>query len=244
MTAPVLIAGFHRSGTSAVARGLHAAGLHLGDRLLGAEPANPYGHFEDEAAIALHDGLLAAADLTWKSLDRVTDRTRMAEPIAHYVAERERSAGDRPWGVKDPRLCLFLPEWIEAVPGASIVFVVRSPGAVVDSLHRRHVRRHVDSGGIDPSDLDFWRVPDLGLKLWLHYHQEALPTLRGSAVRILNYGNADLDPQVADLSKTLGLPNVPLAVDPGLGQAAETWVIDEALIAEAQSVWHELIALS
>lgn len=243
MMGPVLIAGFHRSGTSAVARGLHAAGLHLGDQLLGAEPANPYGHFEDEQAIALHDGLLDDAGLTWKSLERVADRSAIVETIANYATARARSAGGTPWGVKDPRLCLFLDEWVHAVPNASIVFVVRSPGAVVDSLHRRHVARHVDSGGIDPSDLDFWRIPDLGLKLWLHYHREALPTLRAIGTPILTYPSADLDARVTELSTALGLPDTPVGIDRALGQPANSWVIDDALIDEAQSVWEELVAL-
>lgn len=244
MTGPVLIAGFHRSGTSAVARGLHAAGLHLGDQLLGAEPANPYGHFEDEKVIALHDGVLDGAGLTWKSLERVADRSAIVETIANYAAERARNAADSPWGVKDPRLCLFLDEWIQAAPTASVVFVVRSPGAVVDSLHRRHVRRHVDSGGIDPSDLDFWRIPDLGLKLWLHYHREALPTLRTSGAPILRYPSTDLDARVTELSAALGLPGAPVAIDRDLGQPSDSWVIDDALIDEAQSVWNELMDLA
>ncbi len=244
MTGPVLIAGFHRSGTSAVARGLHGAGLHLGDQLLGAEAANPYGHFEDERVIALHDELLAVEGLTWKSLERLQDRSPVVRAIASYAQERSLVQGNDNWGVKDPRLCLFLREWLEAVPSASVIFVLRQPGSAVDSLHRRHVRRHVDSGAIDPSDLDFWRIPDLGLRLWLHYHREALPMLRTARADVVVYGADDLDTRIQEVARALGLPSAPLAVDPGLGNPADSWVIDEMLIDQAQALWAELYDLS
>ena len=51
---PLIVAGFHQSGTSAIARSLHLGGLFLGDDLLGSEPSNPYGHFEDNEVITIH----------------------------------------------------------------------------------------------------------------------------------------------------------------------------------------------
>ena len=63
---PLIIAGFHRSGTSAVARTLALSGLHLGDDLLGSEPSNPYGHYEDNEVIAIHQTLLDVNGLDWK----------------------------------------------------------------------------------------------------------------------------------------------------------------------------------
>ena len=93
---PILITGFHRSGTSAVAKAFHEGGLDLGSELLGAEFANPYGHFEDEPAIEVHDEILRGEGLTWKSPTRLSRRERALADIDHYIARRETS---RRWGV-------------------------------------------------------------------------------------------------------------------------------------------------
>ena len=54
------IAGMHRSGTSLVAGLVRAAGLPMGEELVGASATNPHGHHEDRAFVALHDAALAA----------------------------------------------------------------------------------------------------------------------------------------------------------------------------------------
>jgi glycosyltransferase involved in cell wall biosynthesis len=42
-----------------------------------------------------------------------------------------------PWLVKDPRLSLTLPWWLERFPNAKVIWVLRDEAAVVDSLLRR-----------------------------------------------------------------------------------------------------------
>src|SRR5687767_12826738 len=61
----LIIAGFHRSGTSLVSELLNRAGLFLGDDLIGAHPTNPYGHFEDRDFTRFHDALLADNQRSW-----------------------------------------------------------------------------------------------------------------------------------------------------------------------------------
>ena len=241
MTAPVLITGFHRSGTSAVARAFHSAGLGLGETLLGAEPANPYGHFEDEAAIALHDEVLAAEELTWKSTAALSDRSAVIEEISRYIDARSALSASS-WGVKDPRLCLFLAEWIKLLPDAVVVFVLRAPGPTIASLHRRHVRRHVDTAGVDPSDLAFWKDPDLALKLWCHYHEQALPTLAThSSATLINYGLSSTDEAILEAIASTGLtPDQGVRLDPSLGRQSTSWVHDPGLIRRAGDIWNEL----
>ena len=65
MADQLIVAGFHRSGTSATAQLLHRAGLFLGDELLEATASNRYGHFEDREVVNIHHDLLADNDLTW-----------------------------------------------------------------------------------------------------------------------------------------------------------------------------------
>lgn len=245
MTDPVIIAGFHRSGTSAVARTVHAAGLDLGADLLGADSANPYGHFEDQAVIEMHDTILESGGLTWKSTERLGDRTHALPEISKYVTKRQQ-ATSQPWGLKDPRVSLFLDEWLTMAPDAQLLFVIRPPGPAVASLHRRHIRRFIDTAGIDPSDLAFRRDPDLGLKLWCHYHEQALPALtRHSATTVVNYARPDqLDETLHGLCVELGLtPDPHVRLDATLGQRETTWIHDPLLHDRVRSLWSELTAL-
>lgn len=241
----VLITGFHRSGTSAVARAFHRAGLFMGDTLLGSEPANPYGHFEDEAVIELHDSLLNREGLTWKSTSPVHDRSPAQADIAEYVEGRRARSVDE-WGVKDPRVCLFLTEWLAAAPRAEVVFVIRPPGSAVASLHRRHIRRYIDTAGIDDSDLAFRRDPDLGLKLWCHYHEQALPALQGHPhVTVVDYAAPDANDAIQASIARLGLDSDEFTpLDRTLGQRATTWLHDPALGERARSIWAELRTLA
>ena len=65
MSNQLIIAGFHRSGTSLVSQLLHHAGLFLGYDLMGATFSNPHGHFEDIQAYELHQQILADNGRTW-----------------------------------------------------------------------------------------------------------------------------------------------------------------------------------
>ncbi|MFM1904341.1 MAG: hypothetical protein RLZZ440_2241, partial [Planctomycetota bacterium] len=134
----LVIGGMHRSTTSLAASILAAAGIHLGDDLMGAGTGNEAGHFEDNDFYLLHQRILAANGL---SLEGFTCAERIdVPPTARNEAEglvaSRRSAG-RPWGWKDPRTVLFLDFWAELLPEARWLFVVRPPWEVVDSLFRR-----------------------------------------------------------------------------------------------------------
>lgn len=243
----ILIAGFHRSGTSAVAQVLQRAGLDLGQNLLGAGPSNPYGHFEDLDVIDSHDAALAAHGLTWKDPTPCPRPAgRLAEDLATFVNHRNASTpAGTVWGVKDPRLCLFLPEWLAAAPDAHVVAVVRQPGAAISSLHRRHARRYVDTRKVDVTDLAFWQDPDLGLRLWIHYHEQLLAALPedGVVVDFDDRSTIDRLPQVLQ-----GLWNVPLTLsnesvlDPHLGRqlSEPVEVRDVSLINTAEALWGKL----
>src|SRR5215204_5245116 len=107
MSDQLIIAGFHRSGTSATAQILHRAGLFLGDELLEALPSNPYGHFEDKEIKRLHEGIFADNERGW-----IID-----EPFLPMIGQRRwqqmqalierRNSEHSLWGFKDPRACLF-----------------------------------------------------------------------------------------------------------------------------------------
>lgn len=138
MSEQLIIAGFHRSGTSATAQLLERAGLFLGYELLEALPSNLYGHFEDRDVVDLHQGILADNDRTWV----------VGEPLLPVVGvERwdrmlrmieRRNAEYALWGFKDPRACLFMALWKYLLPDMKVLLVYRHFAETTYSLGQRH----------------------------------------------------------------------------------------------------------
>lgn len=232
---------------------LSNAGLDLGTNLLGAEPSNPYGHFEDIDVIAAHDMALQASGLTWKSTTTCERPIPTLESqISSYAATRSRQVSPgASWGIKDPRLCLFLGEWLSQLPTAVVVVVFRSPGDAIASLHRRHARRYVDSHHVDPSDLAFWQKPDLGLQLWIHYHEQLLNSLPSTArVHAIDFADRQAIEDTPQVLRDHWGINLELghdtALDPSLGTSggSHVEVRDGSLIEQAEALWGQLKALS
>jgi hypothetical protein len=136
----------HRSGTSAVARGLAALGVYLGGNLIGAEPDNPTGFWEDRSVFGLSERVLATFGITWQDV-ALTPRLRYEEPAlgtlrAEAVAYLNSAfAGAPVWGFKDPRTVRILPFWRGVLEELAVepvyVVVVRSPLSVALSLFTR-----------------------------------------------------------------------------------------------------------
>ena len=143
----VVVAGMHRAGTSAVARGLAALGVDLGDRLMSADVRmNARGFFEDVDVVALDDALLAAHGADWKSVATLAgvDWDAPAHAGARAQAARilsARLARAPAYGFKDPRVPRLLPFWQRVFAGLALadayVVAVRHPQAVIDSLTAR-----------------------------------------------------------------------------------------------------------
>ena len=179
MSGPLIVAGFHRSGTSAVARLFHQAGAHMGDDLVGERLSNPLGHYEDVTMVRLHDTLLADNGRTWQVDEEMLPAVSADrwEEMRALAGARER---DHPlWGFKDPRVCLFLQVWKHLLPDARVVVVFRHYAEAVGSLHRREARLALS--GAEPVALHrrFWEVPALALRMWL-VHNRALLGFAGA----------------------------------------------------------------
>lgn len=127
-----LIAGSGRSGTSAVARLLHEAGLPLGHDLIEADESNAEGYFEERRLVEINDLILRDANLvawfTYATRQQVLDAAQ-----AHMRAMRELAQDATPaW--KDPRLSWTLEAWLRVLDGPPRVIVcLRSPEEVVAS---------------------------------------------------------------------------------------------------------------
>jgi hypothetical protein len=133
----VIITGMHRSGTSLVSSLLQQTGVHVGERLIAANEANPRGYFEDVDFYEFHEGLLHARGQTYLYLEPDFSFEPTAAESARAAELVKERAGRPVWGWKDPRTSLFLTFWKQHVPNARFVFVYRHPLAVLLSLLRR-----------------------------------------------------------------------------------------------------------
>jgi hypothetical protein len=137
----------HRSGTSALARGLQMMGVYLGNDFLSPRPDNPTGYWEDRNIYEINERLLAVLGLRWEDVALIDD-ARWQEPEvealrAEAVKYLESQFVSHPlWGFKDPRTIRLLPFWHSALRrlevDESYLVVIRNPRSVALSLSKRH----------------------------------------------------------------------------------------------------------
>lgn len=251
MTA-VLVAGHHRSGTSLLAQLLARAGLFMGERLMGATEANPHGHVEDLDVVEIHEQILADNGLTWQVDQEFVPAVNLdlEDRIRELVARRRQL--DRPWGVKDPRICLFLPLWKHVLPEARILITVRPPAACVDSMERRAARDLMEERGDPAHNWRFWTEPDHGARLWLVHNRALVRAARAYTDDVIVIGfdqleaNADiigLLNQRWDLDLSVVAPGEVFDSSAVTADKGELEVSDERLRAEIDIVWSELMSL-
>jgi hypothetical protein len=147
MATAILVAGMHRSGTSATAGALRLYGVDLGTELLSAGSDNRLGYWEHARVVAIHEQLLAELERGWDDVRDLPpgwldcDAARIAEGQIHQVIESE-FASSLLWAVKDPRICRFLPLWKRVLSRRGIsmttLLVARRPSEVAASIHARN----------------------------------------------------------------------------------------------------------
>ena len=136
---PVLVLGMHNSGTTMLAQILHRSGLCL---------ANNAAHCESHFfSLFINDRLIMGGGTAWAqfpimTVEQVLARRDMIEPLVKqnwrmdYIQWGYNGGG--PWGIKDPRLCVLLPLYLELFPGAKLLLIRRDPDDVAASLAHRH----------------------------------------------------------------------------------------------------------
>src|SRR6185436_6699056 len=133
----------HRSGTSVLTHLLARMGCHVGppESLQPGDAGNPQGYWESRAAWALDEGVLAALGASWwevADLDLAAlapaDRERFTARAQAIVGELDTQ---RPWALKEPRLCVLLPLWRPVLDAPAFVLVHRDPLEVARSLQAR-----------------------------------------------------------------------------------------------------------
>jgi GT2 family glycosyltransferase len=143
----VVVLGMHRSGTSAMTRGLQVLGVDLGSHLMSPAPGiNDKGFFEDAEINGLNDELLHRLGQQWHSLTPIAWDESSATMVREFKARavallRSRMKASDVFGIKDPRLSKLLPFWrsvfndLPVQPG--FLIACRNPLSVARSLARR-----------------------------------------------------------------------------------------------------------
>jgi len=157
-SAPILILGMHRSGTTMLARQVEALGVFMGkkkeanhestfflniDRWLMAQSG---GSWDNPQPIHYLLNNKEARQRVGTYIDRYLLRT--PQTISYlgwkkYVRYRSPFALDIPWGWKCPLTTFTLPIWLDLFPNAKIIHIYRHGVDVANSLRQRG-RRDAD----------------------------------------------------------------------------------------------------
>jgi hypothetical protein len=161
----VIVAGMHRSGTSALTRVLAYCGLAIPRTLVAPDDGNVAGHWESEVVRRFNDRLLERIGVDWISWEPGTaelasqrDYADLVREGRHIVLSEFGETGDIV--LKDPRICRLLPLWLDILAGLgiepAIVLALRAPHQVARSLERRNAI-----------------LRSYGLRAWLRFTLEA-----------------------------------------------------------------------
>lgn len=174
----ILIAGMHRSGTSAIAGCYQQMGYNPGKELMPPTPDNPSGYFENIKCWQLNEKMLSMLNLKWDSIAQPnTDNIYIKDKI--YLFEIEKIIAEDFLHapnilIKDPRISYLLPYWIEGLEKLDykikIILPYRSPNHVCRSLHQR------DGFSIEKSSL-----------LYCKYMLESLNSIANHEYALINF---------------------------------------------------------
>jgi O-antigen biosynthesis protein len=142
----IIVAGMHRSGTSAMTRVLGLLGATLPSRLLPASRHNEPGYWESPELLEANDAFLAEIGSSWHDVRPLSpscfEGAAADRYIERVVETLSKDVGESPLAViKDPRISRLIPLWKRIVPkvgmSPSFVIMVRNPLEVAASLWER-----------------------------------------------------------------------------------------------------------
>lgn len=136
-----------------MAGALEKLGVPMGATMLEPGVDNPKGYWEHRDIVEIHHRLLSGLGMHWDDVRALPDGWLSGEPARRAASEikgivQRDFAGQPLWAVKDPRICRFLPLWIEVLGQLDInpvvLLMVRDPGDVSASLElRNHWQRPI-----------------------------------------------------------------------------------------------------
>ncbi len=214
----ILVLGVHRSGTSALTKGLEAMGISLGTSLIPPNIFNEKGYWED---VDFHELNLEMLDSFESRLRRILP---LSEEEAVLLCERgfltkasqlllKKLPSSQPLGIKDPRFSILLPFWKkvfkECNVDASFVIALRNPLSVA-ACQEQFQNQHREKS--------FW--------IWISYLLTCLEHSEGNNRILVDYDELLKNPkhQIQRIARTLALD-----VSPELLQAYCFAFIDPSL---------------
>jgi GT2 family glycosyltransferase/glycosyltransferase involved in cell wall biosynthesis/SAM-dependent methyltransferase len=142
----IVVLGMHRSGTSAVTRGLKVLGVELGDNFLPPAADNETGFWEDLDLNKLNIELLQFISHNWHTLIPISHDELKSKKLSVFRLRaiellREKTKSVSIFGIKDPRVPRMLPFWQEVFDQCQLdvnyVITIRNPLSVAKSLYAR-----------------------------------------------------------------------------------------------------------
>jgi len=186
----IVVLGMHRSGSSAITKGLEVMGVDLGTQLMPANTNNIKGYFEDIEKTKGYD---------WNTLTPIKIDDFQGDKFSPFKARaknilRSKLKKSNILGIKDPRLCRLLPFWMEIFSDlklkVSYVIILRNPDSIAASLFSRDSIPRVKS-----------------LYLWLEHMLPVFQETAGCHRAVLDYDGLIANPKLIleVLAKQLGL---------------------------------------
>jgi len=199
----IIVLGMHRSGTSLLTGLLtKGCGYHVGDNLLNAHPTNPKGFYERTDVMFQDDLWLGSQNMAWHSSDKLfqydpeivlfeqnpwdeiiekdikltdeEDKTYEHEMPGVRSLEFLTNRNNRPWLLKEPRLCITLPAWLDQLEVSSVRYPndnIKAPSAILTYRHPVEVAESLHHRDNFPLSK--------GYLLWLIYNQRAIENSAG-----------------------------------------------------------------
>ena len=201
---PVVICGFHHSGTRLLARQLAAVGVR--------QRVNLY-QYEWSYVVQLNS-ILAPGCMDPDRLGSAGEDPGLISPrrLAFRMALEGLEPG-RTWGFKDPRNGLTARAWLKAFPEARIVHLLRDPVATIGTLPAEY-GRFVRTGAGRPTAALFW------IDLWRAYVDGARQAMADSRRSIeIRFEDLCADPAAVLAAVAESIDLAP-AVGPDLLEAA------------------------
>jgi GT2 family glycosyltransferase len=142
----IIVAGMHRSGSSAITRIVNLFGAEVAKELLPPAPDNERGFWESVRVVEIHDRLLHALSSSYDDafpLPEAWMQTKAAQQAMLELTEdiKKNFADGDFFVVKDPRISRLLPLWLRLLDDMLIepivVVPVRNPLEIAASLRKR-----------------------------------------------------------------------------------------------------------
>ena len=135
---PVFVLGMHNAGTTILARLLHHGGVFMHANM---------NHYESRFFTTDVNDAMILGPGTWANLPLPDEQEILGHraTAGQYILDNWRAAymadgydGAGPWGLKDPRLCVLVPLYLELFADARIVIIERNAEDIAASLsHKR-----------------------------------------------------------------------------------------------------------